>query len=116
MTGGAAAAPLAAEATVDAAANAHRLARVRWSLLFGNFVIGCGVMVVGGTLNDLTHDLNISVTTGGQLLAIAALMMGVGAPLLAWQVGHNDRRALLTWTMVWYSVGHLLCAIAPGYE
>ncbi|MBU0916073.1 MAG: MFS transporter [Gammaproteobacteria bacterium] len=88
----------------------------RWSLLFGNFVIGCGVMVMGGTLNDLTHDLNISVTTGGQLLAIAALMMGVGAPLLAWLVGHIDRRTLLAWTMVWYAVGHLLCALAPGYE
>lgn len=88
----------------------------RWSLLFGNFVIGCGVMVVGGTLNDLTHDLNISVTTGGQLLAIAALMMGVGAPVLAWLIGHIDRRTLLAWTMVWYAIGHLLCALAPGYE
>ncbi|OGA84882.1 MAG: transporter [Burkholderiales bacterium RIFCSPHIGHO2_01_FULL_63_240] len=87
----------------------------RWSLLFGNFVIGCGVMVVGGTLNDLTHDLNISVTTGGQLLAIAALMMGFGAPLLAWLIGHIDRRTLLAWTMVWYAVGHLLCALAPSY-
>lgn len=87
----------------------------RWSLLFGNFVIGCGVMVVGGTLNDLTHDLHISVTKGGQLLAIAALMMGIGAPLLAWLIGHIDRRSLLAWTMVWYAVGHLLCALAPSY-
>ena len=87
----------------------------KWSLLFGNFVIGCGVMVVGGTLNDLTHDLAISVTQGGELLAIAALMMGLGAPLLAGLIGHIDRRTLLTWTMVWYTIGHLLCAWAPNY-
>lgn len=101
---------------LERALSRESIRAARWSLLFGNFVIGCGVMVVGGTLNDLTHDLNISVTTGGQLLAIAALMMGVGAPLLAWLVGHIDRRTLLAWTMVWYAVGHLLCALAPGYE
>ncbi len=100
---------------LERALSRESIRAARWSLLFGNFVIGCGVMVVGGTLNDLTHDLNISVTTGGQLLAIAALMMGVGAPLLAWLVGHIDRRTLLAWTMVWYAVGHLLCALAPGY-
>lgn len=93
-----------------------RLNSARWSLLFGNFVIGCGVMVVGGTLNDLTHSLGISVLKGGQLLAIAALMMGCGAPLLAWLVGHIDRRKLLTWVMAWYAAGHVLCALAPTYE
>ncbi len=101
---------------LERALSRESIRAARWSLLFGNFVIGCGVMVVGGTLNDLTHDLHISVATGGQLLAIAALMMGVGAPLLAWLIGHIDRRTLLAWTMVWYAVGHLLCALAPGYE
>lgn len=88
----------------------------RWALLAGNFVIGCGVMVVGGVLNDLTRSLGISVTQGGHLIAIAAVMMGVGAPLLAAAVAHIDRRKLLTWTMVWYALGHALCALAPNYE
>lgn len=88
----------------------------RWALLAGNFVIGCGVMVVGGALNDLTRSLNISVTQGGHLIAIAAVMMGVGAPLLAAAVAHIDRRKLLTWAMLWYALGHALCALAPNYE
>lgn len=94
----------------------HSLNAARWALLFGNFVIGCGVMVVGGTLNDLTHSLGIGIAKGGELLAIAAVMMGVGAPILAWAVGHMDRRRLLTWSMAWYALGHLLCALAPNYE
>ncbi len=73
-------------------------------------------MVVGGTLNDLTRSLNISVTQGGHLIAIAAIMMGVGAPLLASLVAGMDRRRLLTWTMVWFALGHALCAWAPNYE
>jgi DHA1 family inner membrane transport protein len=88
----------------------------RWALLSGNFVIGCGVMVVGGTLNDLTHSLAISVTQGGHLIAIAALMMGIGAPLLAAAVSRIDRRKLLTWAMLWYALGHTLCALAPDYD
>lgn len=88
----------------------------RWALLAGNFVIGCGVMVVGGTLNDLTHSLQITVAQGGRLIAIAALMMGFGAPLLAAAVARIDRRKLLTWTMVWFALGHALCALAPNYD
>ncbi|MEY4766118.1 MAG: hypothetical protein RI907_2791 [Pseudomonadota bacterium] len=88
----------------------------RWSLLAGNFVIGCGVMVVSGTLNDLTADLRISVSRGGELIALAALFMGVGAPLLAAWASRFDRRRLLTWTMVWYAVGHALCALAPDFH
>ena len=55
----------------------------RWSLMFGNFVIGCGVMVVPGTLNDLARSLDVSVSLAGQLIAIAAATMALGAPLAA---------------------------------
>ncbi len=71
---------------------ASAMRAARWSLLGGNFVIGCGVMVVGGTLNDLTDDLGISVSRGGELIALAALFMGVGAPVLAAWVSRWDRR------------------------
>lgn len=91
------------------------MAQARWALLAGNFVIGCGVMVVGGTLNDLTRSLSISVAQGGQLIAIAAIMIGVGAPALTALVTRIDRRKLLTWSLVWYALGHALCALAPSY-
>jgi MFS transporter, DHA1 family, inner membrane transport protein len=90
------------------------LRSAQWALLVGNFVIGCGVMVVGGTLNDLTADLRISVSEGGHLIAVAAVMMGVGAPLLATAVAGMDRRRLLTLAMLWYALGHALCALAPN--
>ena len=34
-------------------------------------------------LHNLTVDLDVSVPVGGQLIAVAAVMMSVGAPLLA---------------------------------
>ena len=49
----------AGEPAATAAAGRQRLGQVRWSLLFGNFVIGCGVMVVVGTLSDIAASLAV---------------------------------------------------------
>jgi predicted MFS family arabinose efflux permease len=87
----------------------------RWALLSGNFVIGCGVMVVAGTLNDLARSLGVSVALAGQLIAIGAIVMGVGAPLLANWVAGFDRRRLLALTLAWYAAGHGLSALMPDY-
>lgn len=87
----------------------------RWALMFGNFVIGCGVMVVAGSLNDLTRSLQVSVAVGGQLISVAAMVMAVGAPLLAAWVGGMDRRRLLTLSLAWYAIGHALCAVLPDF-
>ena len=98
-------------ATVDAA----HLARVRWSLMFGNFVIGCGVMVVVGTLSDVARSLAVSVSLAGQLVAAAAVVMCFGAPLLAGWAGGRDRRLLLAAALAWYAIGHAACALMPSY-
>ncbi|MEP7294763.1 MAG: MFS transporter [Burkholderiales bacterium] len=90
-------------------------AGVRWALMFGNFVIGCGVMSVAGTLNDISRSLNVSVALAGQLIAIAAATMAFGAPLLAGWVAGFDRRRLLALALLWYGIGHGLSALMPSY-
>jgi len=83
--------------------------------MFGNFVIGCGVMSVAGTLNDMARSLEVSVALAGQLIAIAAAMMAFGAPVLAGWVAGFDRRRLLALALLWYGAGHVLCALMPSY-
>jgi predicted MFS family arabinose efflux permease len=73
----------------------------RWSLMFGNFVIGCGVMVVPGTLNDMARSLQVSVALAGQLIAITAATMALGAPLMA---GFDRRRLLALSLRAWREV------------
>lgn len=94
---------------------AARLPAARWALLFGNFAIGCGVMVIAGTLNDLAHSLDVSISLAGQLIAISAAVMCFGAPLLAGVVSGFDRRRLLAASLLWYAAGHALCMLAPSY-
>ena len=90
-------------------------AATRWALMFGNFVIGCGVMVVPGTLNDMARSLGVSVPLAGQLIAIAAATMAFCAPLLAGWVAGFDRRRLLALALLWYGLGHALCTLMPSY-
>jgi predicted MFS family arabinose efflux permease len=86
-----------------------------WALLVGNFVIGTGVMVVPGTLNEISASLSVTVATAGQLITAAAAVMCIGAPLLAAAVAGWDRRQLLAITLLWYSAGHVLCALMPSF-
>jgi predicted MFS family arabinose efflux permease len=88
---------------------------VLWPLLAGNFVIGTGVMVVPGTLNDISSSLQVSVPAAGQLIAAAALLMCVGAPTLAAVVAGWDRRRLLALCMLWYGLLHLASAAATSF-
>ena len=88
---------------------------LRWALMFGNFVIGCGVMVVPGTLTDIAQSLQVSVSLAGQLITIAAATMAIGAPLMAGWVAGFDRRRLLTLALLWFGIGHALSACMPDY-
>jgi DHA1 family inner membrane transport protein len=91
------------------------LQRALWALLAGNFVIGTGVMVVPGTLNEISASLAVTVATAGQLITVAAVVMCLGAPLLAALVAGWDRRQLLALTLLWYAAGHALAALMPSF-
>jgi predicted MFS family arabinose efflux permease len=91
------------------------VARSRWALLGGNFAIACGVMAPSGVMNDLVDSLQISAAVAGQLVTIGAVVLALGAPLLAARVAGSDRRRLLTLWLVWYAVGHALAALAPNF-
>jgi len=103
------------DAAAPQAAQSTRLPAVLWPLLFGNLVIGSGVMVVPGALNDIRDSLQISTATAGQLISAAALVMCLGAPLLAAVVAGWDRRRLLALSMAWYGLLHLACITATSF-
>jgi predicted MFS family arabinose efflux permease len=91
------------------------LPRVLWALMFGNFVVGTGVMVVPGTLNEISASLQVSVAGAGQLISAGALLMCIGAPLFAAVVAGWDRRRLLVLTMLWYGLLHVACTFASSF-
>ena len=93
----------------------EKLPAVLWPLLFGNLVIGTGVMVVPGTLNEISASLQVPTATAGLLISAAAVVMCLGAPLFAALVAGWDRRRLLAACMVWYGALHLVSSTMPSF-
>ncbi len=85
-------------------------------LLLGNFIIGTGVLLPAGLLNDLVADFAITPARAGQLLFVGGLVVGVGAPVLAGLTSRIDRRLLLTFSLLLYAAGHVASALAPSFE
>src|SRR5688572_1754459 len=77
-----------------------------WALLFGNFVIGTGVLAPAGLINELSAAFAVDVATVGLLIAYGAAVLCVEAPLLAFLTNKIDRRTLLTGALVLYTAGH----------
>ena len=94
----------------------QRLPAVLWPLMFGNVVIGMGVMVIAGLLQEIRSDLGVSISTAGQLISSSALLVSLGAPSLAMLVTRWDRRKLLVGSLIWYAALHALAAMAPGFD
>lgn len=85
------------------------------ALLLGNFVVGVGVLMPAGLLNELGHAFANDAATTGTLIGYGAAVLCIEAPLLAIFTNRIDRRALLTGALVVYALGHLASAFATSF-
>ena len=87
-----------------------------WALLVGNFVIGTGILLPAGMMNDLAPGLGVSIAKGGSLIWAGAIVIGASAPVIAAVTSEVDRRLLLTGSLLLYVVGHALSALSLNFE
>lgn len=86
-----------------------------WVLLAANFVIGTGVLLPVGLLDQLARELGVSIPTAGLLMTVGGAVIAVGAPLAAAFTSRIDRRALLIFGLALYVAGHAISAFAPSF-
>ncbi|MGE0238929.1 MAG: MFS transporter [Parvibaculaceae bacterium] len=86
-----------------------------WALFAGNFIIGTGILLPAGMLNDLSAGLAVSPATAGILMVAGGIVIGFGAPVFATLTSGIDRRLLLVGSLVYYALGHALSALAPEF-
>jgi MFS transporter, DHA1 family, inner membrane transport protein len=85
-------------------------------LMLGNFIIGTGVLLPAGLLNDFTADFSISASRAGMMLFVGGLVVGIGAPVFAALTSRIERRHILTAALLLYAAGHAAAALAPDFE
>jgi predicted MFS family arabinose efflux permease len=85
------------------------------ALMLGNFVTGISVMAPAGMLGQLAEGLDVTIREAGLLVTFGAVVLCIGSPLTAWLTSRFDRRLLLTATLMFVALTHLVSAFAPNY-
>ncbi|MCG3400242.1 MFS transporter [Staphylococcus massiliensis] len=86
-----------------------------WMLALGAFAIGMTEFVIMGLLPNVARDLNVSVSTAGQLITGYALGVAIGGPIIVLLTYHLNRKHLLILLMVIFILGNVLSAVSPTY-
>ncbi len=81
--------------------------RALWAMLFGNLIIGTGVLLPAGLLGAFMADYAVDASRAGLLMFVGGLVVGIGAPVLAGLTTRVDRRILLVASLLIYAAGHL---------
>lgn len=86
------------------------------SLTAGAFAIGMTEFVIMGILPNVADDLNVSISTAGQLITMYALGVAVGAPILTILTQRIPQKKLLYLLMVLFIIGNGISVFAPNYS
>ncbi|QQQ00043.1 MFS transporter [Lysobacter enzymogenes] len=108
-------APSPSSAAVPAAGGRARLPVALYALTVGAFGIGTTEFVIMGLLLQVAADLHVGLAAAGLLISGYALGVFVGAPVLTVATGRMPRKAVLVALMLIFTVGNIVCAIAPNY-
>lgn len=86
-----------------------------YALTIGAFGIGTTEFVIMGLLLQVAADLQVGLAAAGLLISGYALGVFVGAPVLTIATGRLPRKAVLVGLMLIFTLGNIVCAIAPNY-
>ncbi len=86
------------------------------ALAFGGLAIGMTEFTMMGILQDIAKDLHIAIPEAAHLIAIYALGVVVGAPILVLFTGKFSPKKVLLFLMLLFFVFNGLFAIAPTQE
>lgn len=86
-----------------------------YALMVGAFGIGTTEFVIMGLLQEVSKDLQVSLSSAGLLISGYALGVALGAPLLSLLAVRFSKKRMLVALMAIFTLGNLICAIAPNY-
>lgn len=85
------------------------------SLTIGAFAIGMTEFVIMGILPNVANDLQVSISTAGQLITMYALGVAIGAPILTLLTQAIPQKKLLCLLMILFILGNGISVFAPNY-
>jgi DHA1 family inner membrane transport protein len=86
------------------------------ALALAAFGIGSAELVIPGLLPEISAAFNVSIPTAGLLVTGYALGVAIGGPLMVILLNRLGRRAALLALMGLFTIGNVLCAVAPSFS
>ncbi len=85
------------------------------TLCLGGITLGMTEFMMMGVLPDVAKSLSVSIPAAGHMIAIYALGVIIGAPVMVGILGKYPPKRVLIGLMITVAVGNLLFAVAPTY-
>ncbi|WP_289135031.1 MFS transporter [uncultured Brevibacillus sp.] len=84
-------------------------------LAIATFVVGTVELIIGGTLDLIAQDLQVSISSAGQLITIFSLAFSISAPLLLHLTRRIERKPLYLYALAVFFLSNVLAALSPTY-
>ncbi|TVY02207.1 MFS transporter [Cohnella terricola] len=85
-------------------------------LAVGAFVMGSAELIVGGILNVISDDLNISVSLAGQLITAFSLAFAIGTPIIVSLTSRVKRKSLVLYSLAVFLLGNLTTYLSTDFR
>ena len=80
-----------------------------------SFVVGMVELIIGGILDLVAADLQISIGTAGLLITIFSLVFAIAAPILLYLSGQADRKKVMIGSLLVFTIGNIAAAMSPTF-
>ena len=95
---------------------AYSLFWVILALAVGGFCIGTTEFVAMGLIQEISHNLHVSIPVAGHFISAYALGVTIGAPIIAILAAKVPRKTLLIGLMLFYGIANGVTALTHTYE
>lgn len=85
-------------------------------LMTVSFVVGMVELIIGGILDLIAEDLNVSLGAAGMLITIFSLTFAIAAPILLVLTAKVERKRLALISLTVFLFGNILAVISPSYS
>ena len=79
------------------------------------FVVGMVELIVGGILPLISADLNVSISTAGQLITVFALVLAIATPTTLAATAKIERKKLYLSALFMFFIGNILSFFSPNF-
>ncbi|KYG92380.1 MFS transporter [[Bacillus] sp. KCTC 13219] len=79
------------------------------------FAVGLVELIVGGILPNIAKDLNVSISTAGQLITVFAFIYALSAPLLLSLTAKIERKQLFIISLVIFALSNLMMYVSTTF-